>query len=188
MKVRILLYRTPWKLKFKYFFNWLISIRTLSKWSHVEIWTPDENGRFTMAPNNSSMDYWGTCWTSTMRDDDNGTVKRDASKVLIHPENWDYIEIEVPEYDAMIGYMNQEVSNNKGYAKWDILKFVSPLHFPDNDRNICSEIVNDALWYGGVFTKGGIVSPEEVCQKLIDLGHEVKSLVNQDQIKEQDSE
>lgn len=175
--IRVLFYVTP-KFKWKYWVNWLISIRTLSWYSHCEIWTPDENDRFTMAGNNRPMDYWGTCWTSTMRGEDNGTVKRPANEVLDHPENWDYIEIELEDhkYDNLITLMQIEVEGNEGYSKWDLLKFISPIHFPDNDRNICSEFVDYMLFQVDIFRKYGIVSPGKVAKKLIRLGCKVGSL------------
>jgi hypothetical protein len=197
-RIRILLYRTPWKLKLKYLVNWLISIRTWSKWSHIEAWTANEDGKFFEmsqgtqgnVESNGSLDgqsftitmptyewsFLGTCYTSTMRGEDNGTVKRDASEVLDHPENWDYIEVEVEAYQQMMLYMNNQVGSNKGYGNWDILKFVSPIHFDDKGRNICSEFVNNALFFGLVLKGYGIVSPNAVAKKLLKLGYKVKSL------------
>ena len=174
-KIRILLYRTVWKLKLKYFFNWLISIRTLSKWSHIELWEPDSGTPMLWY---DYYEFTGECYTSTMRDEANGTVKRDASEVLIHPENWSYIEIEINEtdYKMMMDYMENEVYLNQGYSKWDILKFISPVHFADNKRNICSEFVNNALFFACVFEIKGIVSPAKVAKKLTKLGYETKPL------------
>ena len=197
-RIRILLYKTP-KFKLKYLVNWLISIRTLSKYSHCEVWEADEDGEFfkmhqgtqgnvecSDGPNGTchatitlpiyEWSFLGTCYTSTMRGEANGTVKRDASKVLDHPEHWDYIEVEVEAYQQMMLYMNNQVENNKGYSKWDILKFISPWHFADNKRNICSEFVNNALFFGLVIKGFGIVSPAKVYKKLKKLGYETKSL------------
>jgi hypothetical protein len=182
-KVRILLYKTP-KFKWKYIVNWLISIRTWSWWSHIEIWTTGTDGDFAYPPQNPRTDwayekgFYGTCWTSTMRGEDNGTVKRPANEVLDHPENWDYIEIELEDhkYDNLITLMQIEVEGNEGYSKWDLLKFISPIHFPDNDRNICSEFVDYMLFQVDIFRKYGIVSPGKVAKKLIRLGCKVGSL------------
>ncbi|HEB31341.1 MAG TPA: hypothetical protein ENI15_10775, partial [Spirochaetes bacterium] len=97
--------------------------------SHVEIWTPDADGRFggksvdivgngkwertTFSP------YLGTCWTSTMRDGMVGTCSRPASEVILHPERWEYIEFEVNEHDYNRGvfWMCRKVKDNKGYSK-----------------------------------------------------------------------
>jgi hypothetical protein len=184
-KVRILLYRTPWKLKLKYWVNWLISIRTLSKWSHIEIWTPDENGEFipyvTMGDMGGYMQPVGTCYTSTMRGDHNGTVSRDASGVLDFPEHWDYIELELTkrEYAFLMWMMNGAVEENNGYAMRDIWKFIiGDLHRPDNSRYICSEFVNDMLCSIGILKGWGIISPIAVAKKLLKLGCKVKSLVD----------
>ena len=171
-KIRILFYKTPWKLKPKYFFNWLISLRTWSKYSHIEIWTPDSMGFGTLE------DASGTCYTSTMRGKDNGTVSRDASGVLDHPENWDYIEIELTagQYGLLLALMTTEVECNMGYSKWDIMKFISLIHIADNDRNICSEFVNNMLVLIGFIKGYGIVSPEAVHKKLNKLGLKTKEL------------
>jgi hypothetical protein len=139
-----------------------------------------EDGYFKYTPLRYSSGWEeyvvGTCYTSTMRGDDNGTVKRDASLVLDHPEHWDYIEVEVEAYQQMMLYMNNQVGSNKGYGTWDILKFISPLHFNDKGRNICSEFVNNALFFGLVLKGFGIISPGKVAKKLIRLGRKVKSL------------
>ena len=190
-KIRVLIYKTPWKLKWKYVLNWIISIRTFSKYSHVEGCTADGEGLFDKQHSIGydsthrhlgycGKDYLGTCYTSTMRGKDNGSVKRDASEVLKHPENWDYIEVDIPDqcdYDRAIEYLVYEVANNKGYSKWDTLKFISPIHFPDNLRNICSEIVNNALWMARVFVGFGIISPGAVAKKLTKKGLKIQSLI-----------
>jgi hypothetical protein len=111
-----------------------------------------------------------------MRGEDNGTVKRDASGVLDKPRHWEYIEIEVEHFDQMKLFMEHDVNENKGYSKWDLLKFVSPWHFDDKDRNICSEFCNNALFFGLILHKFGIVSPGKLHKMLTKLGYETKSL------------
>ena len=194
-KARILFYKTP-KFKFKYLVNWLITIWTWCWYSHCEAWTVDKKGRFYMgqgATNGISVGYtewvgdeqitiplWtGTCWTSTLRDKANGTVKRDASKVLTHPKNWVYFELELTDlqYTLLEFIMNKAVENNKGYALWDLLKFLSPIHFEDSNRNICSEAVNNWLVAIGVLLGGGIISPKALFKKLIKLGLKPKELI-----------
>ena len=176
-KIRILGYVTP-GFKWKYRVNWLISAWTLSKYSHVEIWVANDIGFF----DKSDWDYmWqplGTCYTATMRGEDNGTVKRDASLVLDHPENWEYIELEISDelYDKLIIWMDFQVANNLGYSKWDLLNFLSPIHLPDNRRNICSEFVGNALYVIRIFLVWGIITPKEVIKRLIAKGYKPKKL------------
>ena len=183
-KIRALLYKTPWKLKKKYFFNWLISIRSLSKYSHIEIWTGETYGVasgqvFDLCDGGGNfMMYHGKCWTATMRGKDDGTVCRNASEVIKHPENWDYIEIEIEnwQYRDLVERMQIQVTLNKGYSKWDIFKFISPIHFPDDDRYICSEFANNMLVKIKVILKLGIVLPSTVAKKLTKKGLKIHSL------------
>jgi hypothetical protein len=139
---KVLLYKTPKKFKFKYWVNYLISLRTWSPYSHIEI--EDEDG---------------ICWTATMRGKENGSVSRPAREVVYNYQNWDYIQLRSTksDYDAMLEYLGTEVKYNLGYSKWDILKFISPIHFPDSKRNICSELVNNALVVAGIYTGSGII-------------------------------
>ena len=188
-KLRILFYKTPWKLKAKYWLNWLISARTWSKYSHCEAWTAEEDKSICWPPAFtahfmpigslcSGLQVYGKCWTATMRGDDNGTVVRDASGVLDHPERWVYFEIEVEaeRYDTCIEIMKMAVENNNGYSKWDCLKFVSPIHFPQNDKYICSEFVIWILWWAGISKVNGIVSPGYIYKMLTKMGYEAKEL------------
>jgi hypothetical protein len=181
-RIRVIFYITPWVAKLKYWVNWLISIRTFSKYSHVEFWTMDDSTPMLWYDH---YNFTGKCWAATMRGEDTGTVKRNASKVLKHPKNWHFIEIEIDtdfetypsNYEGMINYMQSEVDSNNGYSKWDILKFISPIHIPDNKRNICSEYVNNGLYMAGIFDRAGIVSPGKLHRKLKKLGYKTKSLV-----------
>jgi hypothetical protein len=172
----------------KYFFNWIISIRSLSKYSHIEIWTPDPilgfSAEYNDYPNPYYMTethYLGKCWTATMRGKDNGTVVRGASEVLKHPENWDYIEIEVEDwqYNLLIEIMQYSVDNNLGYSTWDILKFVSVIHIPDNKRDICSEFTNNKLVHIEFLKGYGIVLPSTVAKKLTKKGLKIHSLIKE---------
>jgi hypothetical protein len=171
--------------------------------SHEEIWEADEVfGCFNQierqlkfdgagvvsrrAPNN----YLGRCWTSTMRDDANGTVVRPASQVLKTPDNWCYVEYEVPERDDLsieqerdwifsifdasyisrgtygdgLAYMQHEVDHNLGYAKHDLMKFAPVLRhlISDPKRNICSEFCHNAkVCFGLLPGPFKVVSPRE---------------------------
>ena len=174
-RVRFIFYKTPWKWGLKYLVNHLISLRTWSKYSHVEIWVANES---ILGFGYISLPV-GTCYTSTMRGEENGTVERRAIKVLKHPERWDYIEFDVNdrEYKDLILWLDKEVKANKGYSKWDILKFLSPIHFPDNKRNICSELCNDGACIAGIIKGRGIVSPAKLLKKLVAVGGVVKELI-----------
>jgi hypothetical protein len=125
------------------------------------------------------INIFGTAYTATMRGDHNGTVKRPASEVLDKPWHWEFVEVETRceyDYDAMLIYMDDEVKANKGYSKWDLLKFLSPVHFPDNKRNICSEFCNNSLCVIDILKKVGIISPKQLHKKLTKLGYETKKL------------
>ena len=179
--IRALFYVTP-KFKWKYIVNWLITIWTWCWFSHCELWTPDKWDRFLEFRGTGDTHRavrLGTCYSSTMRDDDNGTRSKDASLVLKHPENWVYFEIPVTDeqYALLKTITERDVKRNKGYALWDILKFISPIHFPDNQRNICSEAVNNWLVTIKILTGWGIVSPKKLYKKLIAEGYTVKTLI-----------
>lgn len=156
-KVRVWLYKTQWQFKKKYMVSQAISIRTLSKYSHIEIEDVET----------------GLCYTSTMRDEDNGTVVRDSAIVLRHIKHWHCIEIEVGEmqHKMLFWWLQQKVDANKGYSTRDILKFISPVHFPDNLRDICSELINNGCVIIGLIFGFGIVSPAKVAKKLVKQGH-----------------
>ena len=89
--------------------NWAISAWTglfnpgTPRYSHTEIWIPDENGLFGGYDGHLhggyEGQYFGECFTSTMRGDWNGTVIRPASEVLTHSRRWDYFELEVEDVD-----------------------------------------------------------------------------------------
>ena len=166
MKIRFLFYRAKfeWRNFIKTrrihlvddaisWWTWFGNIGT-GPYSHVEIWTPAERGMFITHPLKASKlnkievytKIHGTCWTSTMRGDNNGTVKRPASEVLKNPKRWDYVEIDIPEddYSRLIYWMQLEVENNKGYGKRDLLKFFGLGMFADKLRNICSEFTHNA--------------------------------------------
>lgn len=179
--IRALFYITP-KFKWKYIINWAITIWTWCWYSHCELWTPNEKGQFVhptvytwcLKPS----DRYGTCYSSTMRDDDNGTRSADASLVLKHPENWCYFEIAVTDeqYALLVTWMEYQVKRNKGYGKWDLLKFIMPIHFPDDLRNICSEFLNNGLCTIAILKDWGIINPKKAYKKLIKAGYKAKPL------------
>ena len=108
--------------------------------SHEEIWTPDDDGKFSN----------GMCWTSTMgqiRSKDtigDGTRVAPAVDILRHPERWFYCEFCVTDFGLkeMIALMQIEVDSNKGYDTAMILNFFLPLGIGAKDKWICSEFSN----------------------------------------------
>jgi len=181
MRLRVLFYKSKWGDG--HWIDNIISLWTRSEYSHVEMWLPDDMGFFFRVASQcvdlADTGHRGTCWTSTMRGDDNGTVSRDASGVIKDSKRWEYIEVEITgedETNYLMNYMQRKVAHNKGYSKWDLMKFVSPVHFPDNDRQICSEFCNDALVLGGVVDGLGIVSPGQLFKKLTEKGYKKESL------------
>ena len=155
--------------------------------SHEEIWTPDEDGNFDISackycgsqrcwpegcPDRLKVNYIGTCWTSTMgqvRGDNNvgdGTCKRDASKVLKHPERLSYTEHEVADdaYAMMISYLVNQVAKNKGYG-------LGP------DKNVCSELSHNANVVSGELAgPHRFISPLGDALLLVKSGKEIISL------------
>lgn len=135
-------------------FNWFTP-----GYSHVEVWIPNANGEFVYEVDllpadrdnldvlKAGYDYRGTCYTSTMRGKDNGTVSRPASEVFKHPERWEYIEFEVTDesFAEAKTWADERVKNNKGYSMKDIRRFFLPLpvlkffKWDDPTRDICSE-------------------------------------------------
>ena len=192
-RIRVIFYKAKWGDKHWLdnainTWTWLISAknRKVGPYSHVEIWTPDEDGDFKHPPEHPRAGsayfagFVGTMWTSTMRGKDNGTVKRPACDVIKNAKRWDYFEIEVSDrqYEHLISCMKIEVDNNMGYAKKDLWKFIlGDRHNPDDSRNICSEFVNNMLYFINVFISGfGIVSPRRLAYKLIQAGYTAQPL------------
>ncbi len=123
-------------------------------YSHWEGWVPRENGgqfvQFKQIPDDiygEIAGYFGTCYTSTMRGNDNGTVSRPASTVFTHPERWEYIEFEVTDesFEEAKAWADERVAGKHKYSMKDIRRFFMPLwllrklKWDDPDREICSE-------------------------------------------------
>ncbi len=128
--------------------TWLPNLFT-PRYSHVETWIADLAGDFETVDYGGFLErvFVGTCYTSTMRGDANGTVSRPASEVFTHPERWEYLEFEVTDesFKTALLWAQLRVLRNKGYSKRDLLRFAMPLwmlkklHLDDPDREICSE-------------------------------------------------
>ena len=186
MLIRILFYKS--KFGDGHILDNLISAYTgLFNWgtknySHCEIWVPDENDEFDLGHGCDgwmSADFLGTCYTSTMRGESNGVVKRPASEVLKNPGRWDWYEVEINEFwfNSMIMWMNDKVVENRGYDKPAIKKFFNP--FPresDWDRFICSEFGQGALFMAGVFGLIELLSPRRLSARLNKMGLKAKGV------------
>ena len=127
--LRILLYRAGRDGK------WLDN--AISAWTHIFNWGTEpyshaegqtkgkcfpshceDEAFMTFQDHEYPEDFYGTCYTSTTRGDNKGTVKRPASEVLKHPGRWDYCDVEIDEqmYPHAIGYMERSVAENEGYG------------------------------------------------------------------------
>ena len=185
MKIRCLFYKAKWDghllddaISFwTGIFNW-----GTGPYSHAEIWKPDEHGDFD-APYGSvhcskPITYLGTCYTSTMRDDVNGVVKRPAAQVLRHPSRWHYAEIEISEaeFRLMTEFLEMWVERNPGYDILCIISFFMPWRWFKGEKFICSEFVYFALVYAGVFKTLRCPSPRRLSRWLVDKGYKITSL------------
>ena len=130
-------------------FNWWTP-----KYSHMSVWKQEGRSRFRICPLVAKEGvivtapaFTGTCYTSTMRGDDNGTVKRPASEVFRDPRRWEYIEFQVTDesFEEAKTWADDRVAMKWSYSKRDLLRFAMPLwmlkglKLADPDREICSE-------------------------------------------------
>ena len=111
--------------------------------SHVELWTPDEDGNFEY-----SDIICGESYTSTMGQAGdtsvNGTVKRAAHKVFHTRHRWFYFEIPVQD----LGQWKQEMDEllGKKYDKRAIGSFFLPWRLHRDDADICSEFAHTGIF------------------------------------------
>lgn len=172
------------------------------RYSHVEVWMPDENGEFTLR---IPCKYWegrmigdeeeyhktlylGHCFTSTMRGEVNGTVIRQARDVLgKHPERWDiqFYECSDEDYEDAVEWAEWQAEHNVGYNTATIANFFNPFrktviskdHFlPPRRKNICSVACQGFDWMAGLFKKWCIWSPLKLWYKTDKLGFPTKPL------------
>jgi hypothetical protein len=130
------------------------------KFAHVEIWVP---GGYSIHPTQSDWNN-GTMWTSTMRDEDQGTTYRDARSVLKDRSRWCYWEFKAPNVTLKLAedWALEEVMNNLGYAKRDVAKFFPFIRYivpNDKKRNVCSEFSYIFMVITQFFTKFKMMSP-----------------------------
>lgn len=117
--------------------------------SHVELWTPDDNGNFE-----SNGFICGDTYTSTMGQTGgegvNGTVKRKASDVFHTRRRWFYIEIPVKDLDGWKRGMDWLLG--KKYDKRAIGSFFLPWRLHSDDADICSEFAHTGIFKAACVT------------------------------------
>ena len=183
MKIRVLFYKAAIDGHFldnaisfwSGLFNW-----GTKGYSHCEIWWPTGDGFFDGIGTLTGKQYfYGECFTSTMRDEIDGTVIRPAYEVLRNPKRWDVCEmwVDEPHYATAIPYARTQAENNKGYDKLCIASFFFPVRFHNKSKNICSEIVQKFLVVAGILTKPKIWSPRRLSRKLIKKGYKIGPLI-----------
>ena len=179
-KIRIMYYKPVWGKwiglgisGWTKLWNW----NTMSL-SHVELWTPNEDGNFTRISPISPIlyQYTGDMFTSTMgqtggknRNGD-GVVLRPASEVLKHPERWWYQEVEVSEDDLELirNHCKFRAQMGIGYDKKAILSFFFPWRFHDKNKDICSEAVWFELFRHELLSAMKIFSPRRMSKRIYD--------------------
>jgi len=191
-KIRVLFYRADWDGHLLddliSSWTWLFNMGT-GPYSHAEIWIPGQNSNFKIFSHDIDTEttnpvYVGTCYTSTMRDEVNGVVKRPAAQVLRNPERWSYIEIEIGkrDYDLMVQEMNIKVAKNPGYDTWCIVSFICcPFRrWFKSPKFICSEFCYWALYAADVFWgKLRCPSPRRLSRWLVDKGYKINHLAGE---------
>lgn len=169
-----------------------------NRYSHVEVWLPNKNGYFVIfidetigAGGESYCRYLGRCFTSTMREEANGTVIRPAQEVIgKHPERWDIQFYECPDedYEEAVEWAEWQAFRNMGYNTNTILNFINPfrktvildnisLMTPPRRKNICSVACQGFCWVAGVYKKWCIWSPLKLWWKGHKLGKITKPLL-----------
>lgn len=112
--------------------------------THWEGWEPDKDGDFR---GGISRSFYGQCWTSTTRGNDNGTCVRPAISVLRNEERWLYTEKEVERsrFEYARGRAQRRVDDNLGYAWRNLPRYGMPLwlfrflRMEDKLRETCSQ-------------------------------------------------
>ena len=197
MKIRVLLYKA--RIGDKHWLDDAISLWTgLFNWgtgpySHVELWVQgkcfpshcEDEAFLTFQDAEYPEDYYGTCYTATMRGKTKGVVKNPASKILKNPGRWDYCEIEVDkyEYDQILQCAEFWVDEHEGYDFTAILSFFWFWRMHDKNRWICSEFVYHLLLRGEMWGDFDWCNPPKPCPSprrlsrwLTKKGYEIKPL------------
>ena len=133
------------------------------RFSHCEIWEPDELGRFVLYDKKNKLR--GTCFTSTMRGGAKGTVLREASKVFTHPARWTVTFLAAREEDYLeaVQWRDEQVAKNTGYNMRTILEFFNPfrktLVDEENTSHICSVASQGWCWKCRLFDTWRVWTP-----------------------------
>lgn len=195
MKIRVLFYRA--RIGDKHALDDAISLWTgLFNWgtgpySHCELWVPREDGEFghdeTKRLNNnwvrtSHYPWQGTCYTSTLRGDSKGVVKRPPSEILKNPGRWDYCEIEIRPslYEGGINYLMARIGKKIKYAFKTIASYFLPIRLHEEDADVCSELIYDVLVIWAIFSaKNKCPSPRRLSRWLTKRGYKINPLKEQ---------
>ena len=166
MKIRALFRRTsPGDYNFSRLIGWWTKLfnprlKFLPNYSHAELEFCDEayyeGGGKPQIVYKTRHDVlggeylnWGLCFSSaryeTAQSYETGVRFVPSKNVLIKPENWDYIEIEVTPKEALIIFEAARSIIGKGYDWIAILGFALPVRCQINGWWFCSEAVNWVL-------------------------------------------
>ncbi len=140
-------------------------------YSHVEVWLPDEDGRFfgcghrrggaaSISSNDDEtfsatvnlplyeLEYYGQCFSSTTRGKWNGVRFAPASQVLTHPDRWDYIECEVDKDGLELALELARIQVGKAYDYKGIIPgFFWPWNIHNKNKWYCSELCS---WFANI--------------------------------------
>lgn len=201
-KIREIYYTAPKKFKKKFLVNHAISGWTtfVNMWrvkpkqwkqfralkiSHEEIWFPDEYGIFVGAYDATCGRIYGTCFSSTLRDGDDGVRLRSADSVLgKHPDRWKYFEREVTDedFDRMWNMSNLCASKKTKYDKVNVfVGFTTPNNmFDDENKWYCSQVCRFIKWCGNMVNDMMTrISPMWSAWIEIKAGRELHSLASE---------
>lgn len=195
MKIRVLFYRA--RIGDKHALDDAISLWTwpwnigTGPYSHVELWVPDKNGDFyrhaydhlrTSGKQRYTAGPYGDCYTSTMRGDAKGVVKRPPSEILKNPGRWDYCEIEIRPslYEGGINYLMARIGKKIKYAFKTIASYFLPIRLHEEDADVCSELIYDVLVIWAIFSaKNKCPSPRRLSRWLTKKGYKINPLKEQ---------
>ena len=121
--------------------DWGIRTWTRSKYSHCELIIPEGRGFAASTRDKGTRIKDGINWDSG---------------------RWDVIDLGIEEVSGIIAHCERLAAANKGYAYWDIARFVLPFLKTDKKRGFCSEVVATVLR----FPKPQNISPGDLYRRL----------------------
>lgn len=145
--------------------------------SHVEVWFPDENGKFwryVMKPNphkgyeqyKGTKDFTGQCFSATTRGNAKGVRFAPASEVLHHPKRWMYQEYKVDENKVAGLISDFKCTIGQPYDYWGIFGFFQPFNTQKDEQWYCSEICANIAWRLGIANYHLRISPRRLAMVL----------------------